>query len=517
MTLTRARTGTRWRPVVAPVLAAFALIVGSRSLPPAGAGFLGIPVFLATLLASMVAFAFSGSQARDAGPSWRSLVPLVLFGSFASGLYWQHVWSYRHYEMEGIPLVLFYLLGFWWPGVFVAVASRFLELGIERMASRTWAGRLAVGALAGALGAGGYEVADDLYYRSRDRVPFGEAAGPISPPWPGIEPGTLAVRHDERRLVVRGRMDPGAVESVYELFDSVETYLTHLRGLLRRMDTDEVIVEVEAPAGTFLAFRAADPDTARPIRELYRLDRSGLPEQGRLRSVDVERMTWIPSHELQGEGRHETFERLFRTAVVGDTLAIAFGPIAPPERENADLHAAAWATANRVVRETARFFPETRRFRLDLPSLDTLLERDAVRAEAFRLQHSLRDRDSLLGLRVADREGVAGTLDPATFFPSGEPIDAAQVAVLRITGPLEEHVAGLLFEGILVGTGRIHVTDVDPAGRIELLYATWEGTLHGPARMAPGESAWLGDVRVDHLGAFPRLAFRPEGRVPGDR
>ncbi|HKY60618.1 MAG TPA: hypothetical protein VJP59_06355, partial [Gemmatimonadota bacterium] len=366
MTIARDRRGTAGRTIVAAQLAALALIVGSRSLPPAGAGFLGIPFFLGTVIVSLVGFVFTGRDVRSQRPSWVALGLLLLLGALASGLYWQHVWSYRHYEMEGIPLVLFYLFAFWWPGVFVIVVSRFLERGFARMATGAWAGRLALGVAAGTLGAGGYEMADDLYYRSRDRVPISEEVGSLPPSWSGIDPGSLTVRHDEPRFSVHARLDPGTVESVYEFLDSVETYLTLARGLLHRQDTDEVIVEIEAPAGLFLAFRALDPDTALPIRELYRIERSWLPEEGRLRPIDVERMIWVPSDELRGEGRHETFERIFVAAVLSDTLAVAFGPIAPPDRANTDLHAAAWATANRAVRETVRFFPETGFFRIDL-------------------------------------------------------------------------------------------------------------------------------------------------------
>lgn len=505
--ITGDRGRPRWYAAVAISLPALALIAGARALHPAGAGFLGIPVFLGTLILAGLGFALSDRDGRRAPAPWFGLGLVLVLGALASGLYWQHVWSYRHYDMGGIPLVLFYVFAFWWPGLFVAAASRFLERGLGPMPRRSWLGRLAAGAAAGALGAGGYEIADDLYHRSRDRVPFAEAAGPLAPPWPGIEPGSPVVVHDPPLLLVRARMDPTAVESSYEVLGSVEDYLLHVRDLLSRKDTDEARVEIRSPAGPFLEFRATDADSARPLRELYRMDRALLPEEGLLRAVDVERMIRVPSDELRGSDQAATFERVFRARVEGDTLALRFEQVSPPAPETFDLQAAAWVTANRARRETARFFPEIRFLRLHFPALDTVLDRDVFVAERFRLQHLLLPRDSLLGLRVSDGGPARTALDPGTFHPSGEPIETAQIAVLRISGPLEQHVAGLLYEGILVETGRIHVTEIYSAGAIELLYAPWQGRVEGPARIERGGTAWLGDVKVDHLGWFPGAGF----------
>ncbi|HUP01466.1 MAG TPA: hypothetical protein VM737_08105 [Gemmatimonadota bacterium] len=504
---------------IAVIVPTAALAIWAAVSHPAGVGFVGIPIFLVTLLAALVGLAMTSRDppATDALPTSRrgfsfGAAGLVFIaGAAVTAFTWYRVWSYRTYEMEGIPLLLFYFVAFWWPGLFVATWSRFFESGIRSVVRRAYLWRLGAGIAAGVVGAGAYEIGDSMYYRTHDRVPLAEATRYLRSAWTWIVPGTFTLRHDGGRLSIRMEVDPESAGSSYTILRSAEEYLALVREQLRRKDTDRIEVRVEAASGPLWSFEAADADAARPLWQLVRIDRRRLPAGGRLRQPDLEAIAGVWPGSFLEPDDHETFATAFGFGVAGDTVRVEFDPPAAPSPATADLHSVAWRTANAIVLETVRFFPEIEVFFVDLPGVEASVPRERAAADGFRLQRLLVPEERVLGLVLLQEGRGQAVLEPARFYPGGLPIAAAQVAVVRVMDPLEEHTAGALFEEMLVGTGRLYAVGVDSAGAASLIYVPWEGAGTGPTRVTIGAETWLGTELVRNVGWFPRSGFpRPE-------
>ena len=501
---------------IAAIVPAAALGIWAAAAHPAGVGFLGIPLFLVTLLAALIGLALTSrdppSPTRDAHARAPRGVPpdaavLFLAGAAVTAFLWYRVWSYRQYEMEGIPLLLFYFVAFWWPGLFVATWSRFLRSGIRSVPRGGYLWRLGIGIAAGIVGAGGYEIGDSLYYRTHDRQPFAEAAVPLQTTWEWALPETFVLAHGDGRLAIRMSVDPEAAGSSYEVLRRIEEYLAIARERLQRKDTDRVEVRIDTPTGGLLDFGASDTDAGRPTWRLARLDRRRLPAGGRLRQADLEAVAGIWPGSFLDSDDLEGFQSAFSYGIVGDTVRITFEPAAPPATATVDLHSVAWRTANALVTETARFFPRVAAFRVRLPGVGASVPRERAIAAGFRLQGLLVGGERVLGLVLRQDGKGEADLEPARFYPGGLPIAEAQVAIVRVMDPLEEHVAGAIHEEILVDTGRLYVVAIDPAGAASLIYVTWEGAGFGPERIAPGAEIRLGSESARNLGWFPKRAF----------
>lgn len=493
------------RSLLATLLPAAVLVTAAARLHPAGAGFLGILVMILTVATALALLPIAGS----AGPTRGTLpVLVVLFvaGAAATGIYWYRVWSFRSYEMEGIPLLMAYIFGFWWPGVFVAVASRVLETGLQPVLPREYLIRLGVGFLAGVAGTGLYKAADRAYYATRDRVPIEEAVRGVAPSGRGIAGDSFTWTHHEGRLTLTFRLDPSQ-DPTYRTLRWLDGYLPRVADLTRRKDTDTVALRVEAPGGTLLSFEAEDRDEGRPIKDLTRLERDLLPTRGILDQGSLDAIAWTTPSDFLAPAGYEAFRAGFRYSVADSEVTIAFAAAGPPAAGDVDVHAGAWKVANTIVNESVRFFPDVARFRVSLPGLTRVLEPSEVRAPGYRLQTLLMPTERVLGLVLRHRGEGEEALDPAAFYPN-EPAERPQFAVVRVNGPLVSHLVGFLYEELLIETGRLWVTALAADGEATLLIAPWEGPVDGPVALRPGEERRVAGEAVRNVGWFEQSAFR---------
>jgi hypothetical protein len=517
------------RQAVAAIIPAAILLVWTARSRPLDLGYGSLAAVPVTfLLAVLVGF---GSRwrprAAPAANPWLGGWAVFLAGGAATAWYWYRVWSYTGWELGGIVVGMFNVIGFWWPGVLVALVAWVIEeaLGPPGGTPRYWR-RLGAGFAAGATGMGLYLVSSSFYYERVDRLsleqavsgleqelPFQPAAVLASraasrsllvqPGDPSSAPASLPYRHEGRRLTIELDGGSGANYRPYLVLRRLERFFEATRQLINRKDVDQVTVVVRLGGGELSRFRAAEADRGRSVWDLATLDRSRLKDGGRLDRDDVDAM-------LEGvtpDNRAEFVSR-FRYTVSDDELRVEFHPPGPPDSRTAELYGAAWSSANNMLSEVVRYFPEIAGFHIDLPRLTTVIRRAEVAPGRFRLQHRLVAPDKVVGLIVSRGGHGQRTLDPTRFNPS-PPVAGFQLALVRESGPLSYHKQGVLYEGILLEPGILYVTDIDAKGTVTLVLGDLRGDRLGPVLAAPGAVVQVGDEAVQNLGWLNRNAFAP--------
>ncbi len=489
------------RSFIAVLTPAVLLILAAARLHPTALGFLGIPALALTLLVG-VGLALSSGQGVSNVPT-SLLLLLLVTAAAATAFYWYRVWTYRNYDMGGIPLVLLYGVAFWWPGLFIAVASRLLETGLGPVPLREYLLRVGIGVLAGVVGSWGYRTADRSWYATRDRVALDDAIAALSPIVPGSGVGDVEWSLDGGILTLDVASPPLA-HSAYHALRALDDGTSRVVDLLRRHDTDSLRFRVRTPDGDLLTLDAGKGVLGRDVWPYVRIDRSRLSAAGTLDTESLDDITWTTPSDFIDNARYDAFTNLFRAEAGRGHVRLAF-PAAAAMPGDVDVHAAAWSRANRALHEVTRYFPDVERVTVEFPGLVRELGRDEF-ATVRSLQSLLLPGDRLLGLVVRRESTEAAELDPARFR-SGEPLDGAQLAIRRMHGVLESHEAGKLFEETLIETGRLWVTAVAPDGRVTLFIAPWDGVPAGPLILGRGEQGELAGETVRNIGWLERRTF----------
>lgn len=508
---------------------AAALLAGWAWLTdPPDAGFAGI-VFALVSGVFVALLAFRREESSETIP-WGQLLWPLLASAAAAGLYWWRVQSFRHYGLEGVPLMFFFALGFWWPGLPVALASRLVERALRPMALGAYSLLVLTSLVGASLGAGIYVLGEKAYYSAFDRVPLEEAAATIPI---AVGPGRLEprVRVEDVDGVLGLEISLAGSEATdYELLSSAYSALAASRSLVTRNDTDTIQVRVTASGATIATLVATEAGHGRPLEELMAIHRSALPGGGRLGAGDLEAMIHRATLAFDlPEGAEEDVPG-FQATADGPRLALRFGPEGAPGPADVRLHAAAWAAANHVADATARFYPEIRSLAVEFPGLDTVLSPAEVAADSSRrLQSLLPPGDRIVALELrslstpgqtrkedqqesapAARRGPGG-FTPGEFCPR-DPAVGYRIALVRTEGPLTDHLAVDLFEEVPVGAGPIFVTEVAGAGDVTAILGPWEGPLEGPVRVSPGTRDTVAGRELLNLGWFDRSRVSCHGR-----
>lgn len=515
------------RGALGAALTAGILIAWSLGTDPPDLGFAGIPLAVFSILVvGILAFRRTEEQTKP-GPG---VGPLLLSGGAAAAVYWWRVWSYPMYGLEGVPLMLFFAFGFWWPGVVVALGARLADRGLRPMRLRAHMVVVVAAVGGAALGTGAYKLADEVYYERHDRVALDDALDRIQGRDAPVPHGA-SVTTDHRGSALRITLSLAAAdEGSYELLDDLFEYLETAWGLLRRKDTDTLRVRVALRDRTLATLRATDADDeeGRPLETLVEIDRAQLPGGGEPGSIDLAAMIrhGTLAYDLSETG--DPGPRGFRASFSADSLRIVFRPPSPPTPQTVTSHSAAWAASNHVVRSTLRFFPEIRAFHLELPGLDTALGRgDLTRGGTGRLQRWLPPGRRVLALEVRTlspettgperADATAGGFQPDRFCPRHHS-RTARIAVVREHGALTDHLAVNLFEEVPIGAGPLFFTDVRPDGTVTAFTGPWEGPLEGPVDVAPEDTGRIAGEEIANLGWISPEAVTCHGRpVLGDR
>jgi hypothetical protein len=510
----------RERGALGAALAVAAIVVWSLRADPPDLGFAGIPVALASILAVLIlAFRRGDVKDEDRPGVW----PLLLSGAVAAAVYWWQVWSHPVYGLEGVPLMFFFAFGFWWPGATVALVARLADRGLQPMRLRGHGVLLLAATGGAALGTGAYQLADEVYYADRDRVPLEDALVRVrgsTTPVPGG--ASVAVDHEGSTLRLDLSLDELG-ESAYALLDDLHDYFGVSRDLLERKDTDTLRVRVTAGGRSVAAMVATDADdeAGRALDALVEIDRARLPGGGDLRPVDLAEMVRDGTllHDLpEPDARRPDG---FRAETAEGAVSIVFEPSEPPGPETVVIHSAAWAAANHVLRSTVRYFPGIRSFSVRLPGLDTLLERERLTpTPAWKLQSNLPPGRRIVALEVRtlapettapERSGAPRSFDPERFCPR-DPRPGARITLVRKHGALTDHLAVDLFEEVPIETGPLLLTRVRPDGTVTAFTGSWEGPLEGPVSVAPGDVVSVAGEEIANLGWFAPEAVTCHGR-----
>lgn len=492
---------------------------------PPTAGFSGLllaPLFVVVCLLLALHRRVDGD--RDRPRLW----PAVLVAAVATAIYWWWVWSYRDYGMGGIPLDLLYGVGFWWPGLPIALGARLGDRGLGPMRSGDFFLLVLAGILGAGLGTGAYEKADELYYASRDRLPLEEGLRRVEGSGAAVSSGASVEIDHARRTLTLDLALPGPAErpaeSSYGLLEPLHGYLAEVRSLLGRHDTDSLRVRVDRGGRRLATLNMGASDTARSLAGLLELDRSALPNGGQLGLADVEEMV---ERALFSYDRLETGDGLpgFRTEVGDGVLSLTYRP--PEPTAAVEARAAAWTAANRAVDAILRFFPDVERVRLRYPELDTVYSTSRTGTKPdLPLQAALlpRGRVPVLEVRSTERApGVPDTLRSAEGFRADrfcpdERVAVGKIVVVRANAFLTDHLLADLFEPSIIGTGELFVAEIAEDGTATVHVRRWQEEARGPRAVAPGETAVLAGEEIYNGGLVDRREITCHGRpVIGSR
>lgn len=491
---------------VAAVAGALLLVAWAWVTGPMVAAFTGILLALFTVALAVAAFAFAwGAAAPALGARLATLAATGLAGFVATAGYWRRASEafLADLDMGGIPLVLCYVLAFWWPAVLVAS----LALIVGRYASRVGGPRHAASMLGVAFASAvagmalvrasiGADPTQPDAWRPLDAQverTLGHGVLGTSPKW--------TLRRDELRVVydVRAAL---ASRSAHELRLGVEQTAHSARWLLKHKDVARLSVAFEAD-GPIATFEVAEGD-ARPTAEIVRFERARLPNRGTLDLASLRAMRDPP---LEHRGDAEELDRRLTLAVDGVVVSIRLDAPSPPPPELSGVVSGAYRSANRILQETRRCCPEIERFEIAIPPVETVVTRDEI-APGFLLQHRVRAPGAVLVLLDRAR-GIARSLpDPASVVPRQPALAGLQV-FLRAedfvqSGGREVCVPddreGLLFDQLIARSGTIAVVDASARGDATLVLRDWTTSRTVAVRLAPGARADFGDRVIHNLG-----------------
>ncbi|MGH2404208.1 MAG: hypothetical protein ACRDGN_07040, partial [bacterium] len=284
----------------------------------------------------------------------------------------------------------------------------------------------------------------------------------------------------------------------YAALRTLEQAMESATGLLKRKDTAQVTLVIRAAQGDLLRFHVGEADVIRPVWELANVNRGVLKNGGRLDPGSLAEMK-----EVSLGADFQQIERMMSFQVAGDEVRIAFVPPGPLNAGTAGAYSSAWATANKVLREVVRYFPEIRQFRFELPGLRTTVQKSEVH-KGFRLQHRLRRPDRILGIVIRRGDPRAHPTDPAFYL--FDPADGLQAAVVVFTGPLDAHIPGVLFEEMLLGPGLMYLLDIAADGAVSFLIGD-ERRLRGPITIPAGGETTVDGSVITNLGWLDTSRF----------
>ncbi|MGQ0548308.1 MAG: hypothetical protein ACT4PY_01375 [Armatimonadota bacterium] len=569
--------GSLARPLIAASIPTALLLAWVIRATPTDAAFtgmlVGLPVTLVlTLAGGIMGKSARSTPARPAGPEMpRPAVvagrpapvwPVILSGTVATAVYWFRVWSYpgmEQWDLGGVLILVYNILGFWWPALFVATGARLLEERLPGHATPSPYGRrLRAGIGAGFAGIILFLSASNAYYQTYDRVPLetdvirrmgflmpasekaGVAREPLTvympcdqvqaPPPPVSPPaGKITISRSSPvpcATPARRTAQPASAPSVphrleighltieldgrtvvqtppYVALRSLEEVMKSASGLLKRKDTTRLTLVVRTAQKDILRYRAGEADLARPVWELATFNRYLLKNSGRLEAGSLAEM-----RESSVRTDPQALEQRMQLQVAGDAVRIIFTPPGPLNADTAGLYSSAWATANKIVQEVTRYFPEIHRFHVELAAFKTAVRQSEVEA-GFRLQHRLLRPDRILGVTIRRGDPKAHPADPA--FHLFDPRSGMQIAVVVFDGPLDSHISGVLFEEMTLAPGLLYVIDIDANGTITFMIGD-ENRLHGPLSVrAAGETAVNGTV-IANLGWLDASRFERRPR-----
>lgn len=428
------------------------------------------------------------------------IAALLLFavGAALTAGYWARVWSYRDWDMGGILVGAANIVGFWWPAMAIALAMWTLEeLGVAPGGWPRFRARVGAALLGGIVGAAAFHYGDRVYHERVERDPLERAVGVVAHDMAPLARTPLPYRLEAGHLQIDADAGPAVGDRPYVVLRTLDRGLVRARGLTDRKDVTRVTLVLRARGGELVRFQAAEADRGRPVWELTRLDRTRLKDGGRLDAGSLDAMLagWTPDNR-------ERFLQWFTAAAEGAEVTVAFRPQAPPSPDTMELYGAAWASANNIVREIARYFPDIARVRVTLPRLSTVVEPREVGPD-FRLQHRMVPPGRVLGLVLRERGVGEATLEAAKFQPL-IPLPGFQTAVMLVTPHLTEHEAGVLFER-LERFG--WVLDVADDGTATLILDDGRGVRTRPLQVRPGDAATVDGRTLHNVGWLPRSAF----------
>ena len=113
---------------------------------------LGVPGAVLAVMAAWLALGDRPVRAADgARDPWYLLLWLGGTGAVLTVVYWQRVWGWGDWEMEGIPVFVAEVVGFWWLSVLHSALVAYMERLVLRRANV--AGAMAARVLGSGLGA----------------------------------------------------------------------------------------------------------------------------------------------------------------------------------------------------------------------------------------------------------------------------------------------------------------------------------------------------------------------------
>jgi len=492
------------RRLIAAGVPSILFLALTLTVRPIELGYLGLLFFGAALLVAIAgAFLVRPDSEEPSSPDrWPWLAVLFVLAGAATALYWYRVWSYDAWSLGGAPMALLYGLTFWWPGLLLgALAWAAAGTEVQRNYRRYFV-TLAVGLAAGVAGAGLYQASWMAYLKAHDRVPLDVAVSRVA----SLIPGQLEWDNRSGTLSFLLSCDWATEAPPYTVFVCLRNLSEGARDLLARTDVKEV--NVQARAGRQLLFRGDASDEAPDATAdwLKRFLPTALKDGGRLDKGSLDEMVWSRLNDFASEENALAFEKAFTYALAGNQVNVRFTADGPPSVKNIDLYAAAYSTANRIINETAAFFPEIERFDVDLAGWRRIVTRQEAAAPPFYLQSKLLPEGSVLGLVAKERGVGSGTLSPAAFR-APEPLAGHQFAVATVAGKTEEHRVGRLFEEITLLAGRLYVTEVKEDGTATVFVLPDQGVPAGPVSVAPVAEDIAANQWVSNLGFMPRADF----------
>lgn len=311
---------------------------------------------------------------------------------------------------------------------------------------------------------------------------------------------------DKGRLSIVLSYDRALSEESGKVLNGLRDYAGGARRLLFRNDVDEVDVSIQAQRTELAGFKATEAQKLEPIEKLLRIDRTRLKDGGRLTEEGLEAIVQASLNPALSAEDLGDFSKIFQYELIAGRIAVAFHPSVLLDHTSAELYAQGWKSANAVVNEVSRSYPEIRFFRISMYNLNTAILSKEVVHSSFCLQHALVPVEHILALMISNRPLSPAFLNPERFFP-GKSTRGYHAALVYEDGPEQDHLLARLFEPIRLSQGDLYLVEVTEEGSAALLYKADDGSGEGPVNVLPKGSGRLGEWYVENGGWVDRGRF----------
>jgi hypothetical protein len=494
-----------FRRIVAVLVPSAVLILLILLLPPLELGYLAfLAVAAALMIAAAGAFLVQADPEEPDDPETHGwLVILGIFAVVSTALFWYRVWQYDAWEVVTIPVRLLYIVGFWWPGILLA-ALAWIIAGTQVYRS---VGRykvvLLVGLVAATVGAASYQATYSTYFKVHD----GQRLDLVMQRMQSTVPGKMAWQYRRGVLSIIVDCDWAAEAPPYTVFAALKRVARDALRPLARADVTEVNLRASTNGLLLFVGDSTDVLPSEPMDWVRNMDRSNLKNGGLLDRGSLEDMAQIAPDDFASPAEQEAFQGQFSFSASDTDVTVSFDPGAPLSPANVNQYAVAYRLANRIVTETAAYFPEIQSFKVGLGDRTWTVTKQQAQEKSFCLQADMLPADSLLGMVIRSLDSDAGTLSPATFNKQ-EPLKQNQMALVVASKGATQDAAGRLLEAVHTPSARVIVTEVAPDGTATVyVLPTDGGSPAGPVSVASNKEELAGNLWIANSGLIPRESF----------